>query len=165
MQSARFMIPSRAGCMMVRGWPQFLPPVIRPFSLSVPTTVKQMPPRPTIDESEITGTYLKGSGPGGQKICQATRSRSQNQKIAMRILAQKIEVMEKGDQSREAIVNDVKRKRKASSAKKSKRKYRALEEEKKKKKAEEEAAQPGGEAKEGDAQNPEHENGRKEPNE
>lgn len=27
-----------------------------------------MPPRPKVDESEVTGTYLKGSGPGGQKI-------------------------------------------------------------------------------------------------
>ncbi|KAK2764939.1 hypothetical protein FQN54_008638 [Arachnomyces sp. PD_36] len=111
-----------------------------------------MPRRPDLDDSEVTGTYLKGSGPGGQKInktnsavqlihkptnivvkSQATRSRSQNQKIARRILAEKIELLEKGDKSRVSIKAEVKRKRKASKAKKSRRKYRALEEERAKK--------------------------------
>lgn len=41
---------------------------VRFFQASALSLAKQMPPRPTIDESEITGTYLKGSGPGGQKI-------------------------------------------------------------------------------------------------
>ena len=41
---------------------------IRLFSNSFSLPVKQMPPRPKINESEVTGTYLKGSGPGGQKI-------------------------------------------------------------------------------------------------
>lgn len=27
-----------------------------------------MPPRPKLDDADITGTYLKGTGPGGQKI-------------------------------------------------------------------------------------------------
>ncbi|EGD84943.1 hypothetical protein H112_08663 [Trichophyton rubrum D6] len=128
---------------------------VRFFQASPLSLAKQMPPRPTIDDSEITGTYLKGSGPGGQKInktssavqlihiptntvvkCQATRSQSQNRKIAKRILAEKIELLEKGEQSRAAILNNVKKKRKASKMKKSKRKYRALEEEKRKKRAE-----------------------------
>jgi len=93
---------------------------------------------------------LKGSGPGGQKInktssavqlkhtptglvlkVQATRSRSQNRKIARVMLAERVEEIEKGKESRVAIVQDVKRKRKSSAAKKSKRKYRALEEAKK----------------------------------
>ncbi|KAF3490630.1 peptidyl-tRNA hydrolase [Arthroderma uncinatum] len=114
-----------------------------------------MPPRPSLDDSEISGSYLKGSGPGGQKInktnsavqlihiptntvvkCQATRSQSQNRKIAKQILAQKVELLEKGDQSRAAIVTNVKKKRKASKIKKSKRKYRALEEEKRRKRIE-----------------------------
>lgn len=63
---------------------------------------------------------------------QSTRSRSQNQKIARELLAAKVEQLEKGEDSREAIKAAVKRKRKASSTKKSRRKYRALEEEKKK---------------------------------
>lgn len=40
----------------------------RLFSQSTIFGVKQMPPRPKIDESDVTGAYLKGSGPGGQKI-------------------------------------------------------------------------------------------------
>ncbi|KAM5499954.1 hypothetical protein McaMca56_002757 [Microsporum canis] len=130
---------------------------VRFFRTSPPAAVKQMPPRPTIDDSEISGSYLKGSGPGGQKICQnktnsavqlihiptntvvkcqATRSQSQNRKIAKQILAEKVELLEKGDQSRAAIVTNVKKKRKASKMKKSRRKYRALEEEKRKKQIE-----------------------------
>lgn len=63
--------------------------------------------------------------------CQETRSRSQNQKIAMEILAGKVELLEKGDQSRAAIVRETMKRRKASKARKSRRKYRKLEEEKK----------------------------------
>lgn len=59
---------------------------------------------------------------------QATRSRSQNQKIAKEILAAKVEALERGEQSREAIKIALKKKRKASSMKKKRRKYRALEE-------------------------------------
>ncbi|OLN84993.1 putative peptide chain release factor-like protein, mitochondrial [Colletotrichum chlorophyti] len=109
-----------------------------------------MPPRPKPPpDSEIEESYLKGSGPGGQKInktssavqlkhiptgivvkSQATRSRTQNRKIARELLAQKIDDLHNGDQSRSAIVGEVKRKKAASAAKKSKRKYRKLEEEK-----------------------------------
>jgi hypothetical protein len=59
---------------------------------------------------------------------QSTRSRSQNQKIARELLAAKVEKLERGEDSREAIKAAVKRKRKASSTKKKRRKYRALEE-------------------------------------
>ncbi|RAO64990.1 uncharacterized protein BHQ10_001002 [Talaromyces amestolkiae] len=119
------------------------------FSTWPALAVKQLPPRPKLDDKEITGSYLKGTGPGGQKInktnsavqlihkptgivvkSQATRSRSQNQKIAKEILAAKVEALEKGEQSREAIKNALKKKRKASSMKKKRRKYRALEESK-----------------------------------
>ena len=62
---------------------------------------------------------------------QATRSRSQNRKIAREMLAERVEEIEKGEDSRVAIVREVKRKRKSSAVKKSKRKYRALEEAKK----------------------------------
>ena len=60
--------------------------------------------------------------------CQSTRSRSQNRKIARTFLAEKLEFLEKGAESRIAIKGEVKRKKKASKEKKSKRKYRALEE-------------------------------------
>lgn len=57
---------------------------------------------------------------------QATRSRSQNRKIARRILADKLEVLEKGPESRTALKAEVKRRKKASKTKKARRKYRAL---------------------------------------
>ncbi|KAF3935603.1 hypothetical protein ABW19_dt0204190 [Dactylella cylindrospora] len=61
---------------------------------------------------------------------QETRSREQNRKIARQILASKLEDIEKGDQSRNSVLKDVARKRKASKRKKSLRKYRKLDEEK-----------------------------------
>ncbi|KAI6090925.1 peptide chain release factor-like protein [Hypoxylon rubiginosum] len=105
-------------------------------------------PKPPPDE-EIDESFLKGSGPGGQKInktnsavqlkhlptgivikSQATRSRSQNRIIARQLLADKLDQITRGDESRSAVVGEVKRKRKASSAKKSRRKYRKLDDEK-----------------------------------
>jgi len=64
---------------------------------------------------------------------QATRSRTQNRKIARQMLAERVEEIEKGKDSRVAVVVETKRKRKSSAVKKSKRKYRALEEAKEKK--------------------------------
>lgn len=40
----------------------------RPFSTHPARAIKHLPPRPKLDDADITGTYLKGSGPGGQKI-------------------------------------------------------------------------------------------------
>ena len=40
---------------------------IRTFT-TAPITAIQLPPRPTIKESDIEESFLKGSGPGGQKI-------------------------------------------------------------------------------------------------
>lgn len=105
----------------------------------------QLPPRPSVDDAEIKHTFVKGSGPGGQKInktnsaaqvthlatgivvkSQATRSKSENFKIAKRILAEKVELLEKGGESRAAKVHDRARKKKASAEKKRRRKYRRL---------------------------------------
>lgn len=58
---------------------------------------------------------------------QATRSRSQNEKIARQILADKVEDLLKGDASRNAIRAERARKKKASKMKKTRRKYRELE--------------------------------------
>lgn len=66
---------------------------------------------------------------------QATRSRSQNRQIARKMLAERLEELEKGSESRVAVVGEAKRKKKSSAVKKSKRKYRLLEEEKSKTKA------------------------------
>ncbi|PQE30795.1 hypothetical protein CJF32_00005976 [Rutstroemia sp. NJR-2017a WRK4] len=111
---------------------------------------KKMPDRPPpINEEDFTEVFLKGSGPGGQKInktssavqlkhiptgmvlkVQATRSRTQNRKLARQMLAERLELLEKGKESRVAVVGETKKKRKSSAVKKSKRKYRALAEEK-----------------------------------
>ncbi|KAI9842086.1 MAG: hypothetical protein M1838_003270 [Thelocarpon superellum] len=109
----------------------------------------QLPPRRAIADHEITETFLKGSGPGGQKInktssavqlkhlptglvvkSQATRSRSQNRKIARRILGEQLEVRELGDASRVKIKADTMRKKKASASKKARRKIRKVKGEK-----------------------------------
>lgn len=106
-----------------------------------------LPPRPKLSDDEVKHVFLKGSGPGGQKInkstsaaqvthlptglvvkSQATRSRTQNLKIARQILAEKIEAREKGEESRAAKKAELKQRRKASAGKKSRRKYRRLEE-------------------------------------
>ncbi|KFY74141.1 hypothetical protein V499_05819 [Pseudogymnoascus sp. VKM F-103] len=119
----------------------------RLISTATPRLVKAMPQRPApIPEEEFTEAFLCGSGPGGQKInktssavqlkhlptgivlkVQATRSRSQNRKIARAMLAERVELLEKGPESRVAIVGNVKAKRKSSASKKSKRKYKALD--------------------------------------
>lgn len=61
---------------------------------------------------------------------QATRSRTQNRKIARDLLALRLDELAHGAQSRTAVVGDVKQKRAASKAKKSRRKYKKLAEEK-----------------------------------
>ncbi|KAI3400829.1 hypothetical protein diail_1518 [Diaporthe ilicicola] len=104
----------------------------------------QYPPRPKPPpEHEFTEVYLKGSGPGGQKInktnsavqlkhiptgivvkCQDTRSREQNRKLAREHLAEKIDDLINGENSRSAVVARIKARRKSSAAKKSRRKHR-----------------------------------------
>jgi protein subunit release factor B len=61
--------------------------------------------------------------------CQETRSRDQNEKIAVRKLQDRLEEMEKGEESRLAKRRELLRKRKRNREKKARRKYRALEEE------------------------------------
>lgn len=109
---------------------------------------KPLPPRMVIPESDITESFLKGTGPGGQKInktssavqlkhlptgivvkCQGTRSREQNRKDARRLLVERLEELEKGDQSRTAIKAERASRKKASADKKKRRKYRKLDEE------------------------------------
>ncbi|TKX19533.1 RF-1 domain-containing protein 2 [Elsinoe australis] len=127
-----------------------LPPFInRHLSTTHPLTAgpKPLPPLPKLNDNEITESFVKGSGPGGQVInktssavqlkhlptgivvkSQATRSRAQNRSIARRLLQEKIEEHELGDQARTRVKEEKQRKKSASKAKKSRRKYRALEE-------------------------------------
>ncbi|KAK4138740.1 hypothetical protein BT67DRAFT_438052 [Trichocladium antarcticum] len=120
-----------------------------PFTTTTAAPLKQMPPRPKPPpESDLEESFLKGSGPGGQKInktssavqikhiptgivikSQATRSRSENRKIARSLLALRLDELANGDQSRTAIVGGAKKKRSDSAAKKSRRKYKKLAEE------------------------------------
>ncbi|KAK3359200.1 RF-1 domain-containing protein [Lasiosphaeria hispida] len=120
------------------------------FTTSPSPLIKQMPARakPPPDE-ELEEKFLRGSGPGGQKInktssavqlkhlptgivlkCQATRSRTQNRKLVRELLAAKIDELENGAESRNAIVGDVKKKKADSKAKKARRKARKIEAEK-----------------------------------
>ena len=46
--------------------------VLRSFTDSGTRYVKQMPPRPKIAEEDLQEAFLKGSGPGGQKIVRST---------------------------------------------------------------------------------------------
>ena len=60
--------------------------------------------------------------------CQATRSQAQNAKIARSLLADRVEALQKGDNSRIAIKAAAAKKKKASKMKKTRRKYRELAE-------------------------------------
>lgn len=118
---------------------------VRAFATFSPLLEKPLHPRPKILESDITESFLKGSGPGGQKInktssavqlkhlatgivvkSQETRSRQQNRKLARRILAEKLDVLENGSESRMAIKAEREKKKKASASKKARRKYLRL---------------------------------------
>lgn len=123
---------------------------LRLFTTTTPLPAnKPLPPRLKIPETDLQETFLKGSGPGGQKInktssavqlkhlptgivvkSQHTRSRDQNRKYARQILGERLDFLEKGDQSRVAIRTGRERTKKASRSKKTRRKYRKLEEEK-----------------------------------
>lgn len=112
-----------------------------------PLLAKSFLPRTVLLDSDLVENFLKGSGPGGQKInktssavqlkhiptgivvkYQDTRSREINRKMARRILQDRIEEMELGEDARTRVKAREKSKKKASAAKKTRRKYRALEE-------------------------------------
>jgi peptide chain release factor len=58
---------------------------------------------------------------------QATRSRTQNYTIARRILAEKVELLQKGDEARVVKKQERASKKKASADKKKRRKYKKLD--------------------------------------
>jgi len=110
--------------------------------------IKSLPPRPTLHDSDITEKFLHGSGPGGQKInktssavqlkhlptgivvkYQDTRSRTVNRKMARKILQEKIEELELGDEARTKVKQREKSRKRQSAEKKRRRKYRKLGEE------------------------------------
>lgn len=125
--------------------------IVRTFAIP---KKNKLPPRPRwiINEDDIEESFIKGGrGPGGQKInktnskvqlkhiptglvvtSQHSRSQEQNRKKAREILAEKLDLLENGAQSRAAVVLDRKVKLKQSKQKKSNRKYKQLAEEKEK---------------------------------
>lgn len=121
---------------------------LRSFTIACTLQEKPLPPRLKLAETDLEESFLKGSGPGGQKInktssavqlkhlptgivvkSQETRSRQQNRKFARLILAEKLDHLEKGDESRTSIKTERARAKKASASKKAKRKYKKLAEE------------------------------------
>lgn len=95
------------------------------FTTSRSALIKKnkFPPRPKINEDEITEVFIKGGGKGGQKInktnskvqlkhiptgivvdSQFSRSREDNRKRAREILAAKLDEMINGENSRAQIV-------------------------------------------------------------
>jgi peptide chain release factor len=119
----------------------------RAFTATAAACEKALPPRRKIADHEITEAFLRGTGPGGQKInktscavqlkhlatgivvkSQHTRSREQNRKFARLLLGEKLDELEKGGDSRNAIKLERARTKKASANKKTKRKYKKLEE-------------------------------------
>ncbi|KAL1583015.1 hypothetical protein WHR41_08475 [Cladosporium halotolerans] len=117
----------------------------RSFCATAPVLEKALPPRRKITDNEVTETFLRGTGPGGQKInktscavqlkhlatgivvkSQHTRSREQNRKFARQLLGEKLDELEKGGESRNAIKAERARVKKASANKKTKRKYKKL---------------------------------------
>ena len=134
--------------------------------LSTTTTLlngKPLPPRTPLLDTDLIENFLKGSGPGGQKInktssavqlkhvptgivvkYQDTRSREVNRKMARRILQDRIEEMELGEGARTKVKAREKSKKKASSAKKARRKYRKLAEGKEGEEGEEEGVESVG---------------------
>ena len=61
--------------------------------------------------------------------CQASRSQSQNRKVARQLLADKVEAVEKGSESRNALKAETKSRKKASKTKKARRKYKSRDDE------------------------------------
>jgi hypothetical protein len=47
---------------------------LRPFHAAAPLAAKPLPPRLAIPESDLGESFLKGTGPGGQKIVGAANT-------------------------------------------------------------------------------------------
>jgi protein subunit release factor B len=120
---------------------------IRTFTTTPSTLEKSLPPRKILLDSDIIENFLHGSGPGGQKInktssavqlkhiptgivvkYQDTRSRTVNRKMARKILQERIEEAELGEDARTKVKQREKSRKKQSADKKKRRKYRKLEE-------------------------------------
>lgn len=86
------------------------------------------PPAHNLQNKTSSAVQIRHTATGIVVKNQETRSREQNRKLARRILAEKLEELEKGSESRTAIKTERARSKKASRDKKARRKYRKLEE-------------------------------------
>ena len=84
--------------------------------------------QPTVQNKTNSAVQITHLPTGIVVKSQATRSRSQHYNTARRILAEKVELLQKGDESR--VVKKIERaaKKKASADKKKRRKYKTLAE-------------------------------------
>lgn len=120
--------------------------IVRRFSCT-PFLPKSFPSRPSVPECELSEAFIKGGGKGGQKInktsskvqlrhvptntivsCQFSRSREANRKRARELLAAKVEELEKGSESRSAILAARKQKKARKKKLRAKKKYAEREE-------------------------------------
>ncbi|KAL7563360.1 hypothetical protein ACA910_014199 [Epithemia clementina (nom. ined.)] len=102
-------------------------------------------PLPEIDEADLEETFIRGSGPGGQKInktsncvdllhrptqlrvqCQETRSLPQNRKIARRRLREKLDEYLNGRQSKKQMDEQLASERKAKAKSRSRAKHKRI---------------------------------------
>jgi len=100
------------------------------------------PPRP-LDETQLRESFVRGGGPGGQKInkssncvqithlptgtqvfCQRFRDLTSNRKAARTMLVEKLDLLERGRDSKMGRRFDRLRKRKANAQRRANKKYR-----------------------------------------
>lgn len=100
------------------------------------------PPKVELDEDDIIETFVRGSGPGGQKInktascvmlrhvpsgivvrCQESRSQHRNRELARRILSERLDLAVRGEHSRLAMEANRERARKAVKRRKAVKKH------------------------------------------
>jgi protein subunit release factor B len=113
------------------------------------TNIEAVAELPELVESDLVETFVKGSGPGGQKVnktsnrvallhvptqirieCQDTRSLQQNRKIARKRLRMKLDDHFNGKQSREQLKADKVISKKAKAQARSRKRQRQKQQEK-----------------------------------
>lgn len=106
--------------------------------------MRRLPPLPLLPAHELVESFVKGSGPGGQKVnttssavqlthlptgivvkSQATRSREQNRAVARRILARQVDDLRKGPASRSRLLGAVARQKKKRKERRSRSRSRS----------------------------------------
>lgn len=103
---------------------------------------KPLPATPELPESELEEKFVRGRGPGGQKInkssivaqikhvptglsviCQESRSREENRRIGRKLLARKVDLLRRGNESYLGQLNERKMKRASRRRNRAKKKY------------------------------------------